>query len=171
MVFDDDAIRCGEEDQPEKISDENWVDEFGCFYIKTSDTLSDIINGLNDFYHNANGGVKKRKITTQKKTSVGKPESEIGAKKSKQAIKNNKIEDSNDEMCESEYYEVINRTALIELCYYCDMSKLDLESCLLCFHKDINYGLSVDKRVNFLSLVQDVVLLGKVNALMSRIRK
>ena len=101
MVFDDDAIRCGEEDQPEKISDENWVDEFGCFYIKKSDTLSDIINGLNDFYHNANGGVKKRKITTQKKTSVGKPESEIGAKKSKQAIKNNKIEDSNDEMCVS----------------------------------------------------------------------
>ena len=34
MVFDDGAARCGEEDQPEKISDENWVDEFGCFYIK-----------------------------------------------------------------------------------------------------------------------------------------
>ena len=66
------------------------------------------------------------------------------------------------EMCESEYYEVINRTALVELCYYCDMSKLDLESCILCFHEDIYNGLSVDKRVDFLSLVRDVVLLAKV---------
>ena len=73
--------------------------------------------------------------------------------------------------CVSQYDEVIHRTALVELCYYCDMSKLDLESCILCFHKDINNGLSVDKRVDFVSLVRDVVLLGKVNALMSRIRK
>ena len=42
--------------------------------------------------------------------------------------------------CESEYYEVINRTALVELCYYCDMSKLDLESCILCLQEDINNG-------------------------------
>ena len=94
MVIDDGAARCGQKDQPEKISDQNWVDEFECFYIKKSDTLSDIINGLNDFYHNVTSGVKKREITTQKKTSVGIPESEIGAKKSKQAIKNIKIEDA-----------------------------------------------------------------------------
>ena len=140
MEFSEDAEMVSADTLQCKVED-NWEDQFGSFFIKKSDNVSEIVKGLNEFYSNTGAIAKKRKTTRKPK------EPEIGAKKSKQAIKENKINDDDDVIsCELIYesytdrkklsYEFFNNNAMIELCYY-EMSKLSLEDCVLCYHNMI----------------------------------
>ena len=166
MVFEDDAEPT--EMNAEWKSSKNLEDQFGCFYIKKSDNVAEIVKGLNEFYANTGtttSGGKKRKPNQSKKNK----EPEIGYKKSKQAVKENKIDDLVDE-CKS-YLDIINNDALVELAYYCDMSKLNLENCILCYHEEINNSINISERVDFLSLLREPVELKTIEDIIKQIIK
>ena len=133
---------------------------FGCFFIKKNDNIAEIVKALNEFYASTGATiVKKRKAAPKNK-------GEIGGKKSKQAIKANKIDDDdeiigcvNSPNCKSLKNIEINNTALIELCYYYEMSKLSLDDCIFCYHDNINHNLNSDDRTDFPTLLHDPVKL------------
>ena len=162
MVFEEDP-QLSVSGEFENKRSENWEDQFGSFYIKKSGSIQEMVKGLNEFYSNATGtsySGKKRKPATKNQRFK---ELEIGGEKPKHVIKEVKIENDDDDERESDYYGVINRDVLVELCYYCEMSKLSLENCIPCYHDDINNGLNVDKLVDFFSLLRDTETLTKIN--------
>ena len=60
---------------------------------------------------------------------------------------------------------------MVELAYYCDMSKLNLENCILCYHEEINNSINISERVDFLSLLREPVELKTIEDIIKQIIK
>ena len=172
-----------------KISDDEWVDEYGSFYIKKTDDVGEILKGLNFFYSNTQPQrvVAGKKIKQTKKINK---EEEIGGKKTKS--KNNKflveedesIEESVEEPIEElilecefqnnesniKYIELLNNEkALIELAYFYEMSNLSLEDCILCYHDEIS--INTGNEIDFFNLLSDIVSVKKIESVLNKIIK
>ena len=93
-------------------------------------------------------------------------------KKTKQNIKANKIDDDEIEEVQTQNIdcELINNTALIELCYY-DHSKLSLIDTILCYHEMINQNISTKCHVEFINLVCDGAKLKSIEERINQIIK
>ena len=133
-----------------------------------------MVKGLSFFYSNVDTPGKKRK-------NVKKPKEIDGVKKTK--TKDNKIIiDETDDECESIFFlnveqnqiyiELINNEkALLELCYFYDVSGLSLENCLLCYHKQLDESINTHCDFKFFTLLSDLNALEKIEAVLNKILK
>ena len=181
LVFSDDAAPS--QAVEEEATDVEWVDQYGCFYIKKTDNVPDMLKALNIFYSKiqattATAGKKRKSVKKNK-------EPEIGVKKVKP--KENKITIDDEEMCDDNECESIyflntesnnvyidllnNEKALLELAYFCDISSLNLEDCILCYHEQMNEDINISNRVNFFSLLSDLDGLKKIECVLNKIIK
>ena len=160
-----------------------WVDQYGSFYIKKTDSVPDMLKALNLFYSkvqpSGTTAGKKRKPTKRNK------EADIGAKKVKP--KDNKITIEDDEMCNDDECESIffldtesnsvyidllnNEKALLELAYFYDICELSLENCILCYHDQMNESINISNQINFFSLLSDLDELKKIEHVLNKIIK
>ena len=133
-----------------------------------------MVKGLSFFYSNVDTPGKKRK-------NVKKPKEIDGVKKTK--TKDNKIIiDETDDECESIFFlnaeqnqiyiELINNEkALLELCYFYDVSGLSLENCILCYHDQLDESINIDDSFKFFTLLSDHDELKKIESVLDKILK
>ena len=171
MVFSDDAEPSNKLKEVEEVE---WTDQYGSFYIKKTDDVAAMVKGLSFFYSNVDTPGKKRK-------NVKKPKEIDGVKKTK--TKDNKIIiDETDDECESIFFlnveqnqiyiELINNEkALLELCYFYDVSGLSLENCLLCYHNQLDESINIGRGFKFFSLLTDLAEVKKIENVLNKILK
>ena len=171
MVFSDDAEPSNKLKEVEEVE---WTDQYGSFYIKKTDDVAAMVKGLSFFYSNVDTPGKKRK-------NVKKPKEIDGVKKTK--TKDNKIIiDETDDECESifflnteqnqPYVQLINNEkALLELCYFYDLSCLSLENCILCYHDQLDESINIDDSFKFFTLLSDQDELKKIESVLDKILK
>ena len=171
MVFTDESQSCN--NSMKEVEEVEWVDQYGSFYIKKTDNVAEMVKGLNDFYSKVEVPGKKRK-------NAKKPK-EVEVKKTKP--KDNKvIIDEMDDECESIYFfnteqnqiyiELINNnSALLELCYFYELSGLCLENCILCYHDQLDKSINIGGGFKFFSLLADHDKLKKIESVLDKILK
>ena len=171
MVFTDDAESSNKLKEVEEVE---WVEQYGSFYIKKTNNVAEMVKGLSNFYSNVEVPGKKRK-------NAKKPKQIEGVKKTK--TKDNKIIiDETDDECESIFFlnaeqnqiyiELINNEkALLELCYFYDMSNLSLENCILCYHDQLDESINIGFDFKFFSLLNDLDELKKIESVLDKILK
>ena len=180
MVFTDDAETTTSFTPDEENIE--WIDQFGCFYIKKTDNVEEMVKGLNVFYSNT---TEATTVRTRKRKNVKKnKEMEIGEKKTK--TKDNKTIIDDGEMCDdvecesiylnsgsnSVYFKLLNNDeALLELAYFYEMCQLSLEDCILCYHEQMNESISITNQINFFSLLCDLDELKTVEHVLNKLIK
>ena len=63
----------------------------------------------------------------------------------------------------------IAREAIVELCYYYEMSGLPLRDCILCYHDDVNKNLNTEFRFDFFSLLNIPELFNSIEEMLNNI--
>ena len=171
MVFTDDAEPSNYLKEPEE--EVEWIDQYGSFYIKKTDDVGLMVKGLNLFYSNVETPGKKRK-------NVKKPKEIDGVKKTKSKDNSKVIVDEMEDECESVFFlneekiyiELINNErALLELCYFYDVSGLSLENCILCYHDQLDESINIRCGFKFFSLLVDLSELEKIETILNKILK
>ena len=174
MVFTDDAATSNTIMKEEEEID--WNDQYGSFYIKKTDDVAEMVKGLNLFFSRVEVPGKKRKNAKKQKEE---PKETV----KKQKVKDNKIIiDETDDECESIYFLnteqnqtyiqlINNEKALLELCYFYDLSCLSLENCILCYHDQLDESINIDVSFKFFTLLSDCDELKKIESVLNKILK
>ena len=174
MVFTDDAATSNTIMKEEEEID--WNDQYGSFYIKKTDDVAEMVKGLNLFFSRVEVPGKKRKNAKKQKEE---PKETV----KKQKVKDNKIIiDETDDECESIYFLnteqnqpyvqlINNEKALLELCYFYDLSCLSLEDCILCYHDQLDESINIDDSFKFFTLLSDHDELKKIESVLDKILK
>ena len=175
MVFTDEA---GRSDVALKEEEEvDWDDQYSSFYIKKTDDVPEMVKGLNLFFSRVEVPGKKRK-------NAKKQKEELKETVKKQKLKDNKliIDDEAPDECESIYFLsteqnqpyiqlINNEKALLELCYFYDLSCLSLENCILCYHDQLDESINIDVSFKFFTLLSDCDELKKIESVLNKILK
>ena len=161
MEFDDDAQPVASNAFPSH--EDKWEDMFGVFFIKKNDKIDEMVQVLNDFY------VAAGYSTTIKKRKQPKKSTAAAGKKPKPINKEIIIDDENEE--EEIECEIINRNAMIELCYFYENSGLSLRECILIYNNDINDELKDCFKFNFISLLKNVEAFNTVQKILDEMIK
>lgn len=150
MVFDDDEACISTNyvpllQQAKAKPLTNWEDKFGRFTIRKADDLKMMTTELRAFCHSVSPPVEntKRKRVAKKETS----------RKRIRPLEED-TDDIEETVNECEYVD-INQHALVELLYFCHMSKMNVHDCILQYHETINDNLNEDERVDFINIIRN----------------